>query len=212
MGKKINEIVGLILRGILAVLYPTDSNCIICKEEEVDGLCRECRGKITRCKDDELCIGYYKGALKELILKFKYHKDFQAGEILVKLIEEKLHCIEKDYYLTYIPISDVSLKIRGFNQCKYIANEIGFRNNFVVIDTLEKVRETKIQKTLRKEERLKNLLGAFRIKDEKKVRGRKFILIDDVITTGATLSEGMKVLKECGASEIKILTLGKSNI
>ncbi|MGG7176906.1 ComF family protein [Clostridium paraputrificum] len=212
MGKKINEIIGMILRGILAVIYPADFCCIICSEEDVEGLCRECNNKITRCKEDELCIGYYKGPLKELILKFKYHKDFNAGEVLVRLIEGKLDLVEKDYCLTFIPIGEEALRSRGFNQCKYIADEIGFRKDFKVVDTLEKVKETKIQKTLIKEERLKNLLGAFEVKNVKKVKGRKLIIIDDVVTTGATLSEAARVLKECGASEIKILTLGKSNI
>ena len=72
--------------------------------------------------------------------------------------------------------------------------------------------ETKVQKTLKREERIENLKDAFEIIDEKKVKGKKFILLDDVITTGATLKEGVKVLKKHGAIEIKILTLAKSYI
>ena len=76
----------------------------------------------------------------------------------------------------------------------------------------EKVKKTKIQKTLSREERYENIKDAFKVVEEKQVYGRKFILIDDVITTGATLSECIKVLKKSGADEIKILTVAKSYI
>ena len=212
MGKEINKFIGYIIRGILEIIYPKESTCIVCKDPEVEGLCYKCKSKITFCKEEELCIGYYKGPLKELILAFKYKKDFSAGEVLVSLIEKKIQELGKDYYLTFIPISKESLKERGFNQCEYLARELGFRNNLKVMDTLEKVKETKIQKTLSKEERSVNLTGAFKIKAGNNVFGNKFILIDDVITTGATIEEGIRELKENGAKEIKILTLGKSHI
>ena len=73
-------------------------------------------------------------------------------------------------------------------------------------------KETKIQKTLKREERMENLKDAFEIINEKDIKGKKFILLDDVMTTGATLNEGVKVLKKYGAVEIKILTLAKSYI
>jgi competence protein ComFC len=212
MGKKINKFIGNIIRGVLEIIYPKEDKCIICSEPDVEGICYKCKSKITFCNEEELCIGYYKGPLKELILAFKYKKDFSAGEVLVSLIEKKIQGIERDYYLTFIPISKESLKERGFNQCEYLAKELGFRNNLKVMDTLEKVKETKIQKTLSKEERSVNLQGAFKGKVGNRVKGNKFILIDDVITTGATIEDGIRELKKNGAKEIKILTLGKSHI
>lgn len=212
MGKEINKFIGHIVRGVLEIIYPKESTCIICNDLEIEGICHKCKSKITFCKKEELCIGYYKGPLKELILAFKYKKDFSAGEVLVSLIEKKIQELEKDYYLTFIPISKESLKERGFNQCEYLAKELGFRNNLKVMDTLEKIKDTKIQKTLNKEERTVNLQGAFRVRVGNKVAGNRFVLIDDVITTGATIEEGIRELKENGAKEIKILTLGKSHI
>lgn len=212
MGKKINKFIDYLIRGIFEIIYPKENTCIICNDSEVEGLCYKCKSKITFCKDEELCIGYYTGPLKELILAFKYKKDFSAGEVLVSFIEKKIQELEKDYYLTFIPISKESLKERGFNQCEYLAKELGFRNNLEVMDTLEKVKETKIQKTLSKEDRSINLKGAFKAKVGSSINGNKFVLIDDVITTGATIEEGIRELKENGAKEIKILTLGKSHI
>lgn len=213
MGEKIKIIIEIIKRAILEVLYPKDSKCILCNMEDVEGICFKCRSNIKSCSDNnELCIGYYKGPLKELILKLKCKKDYVAGEVLVNLIEEKIIDVDTTYYLTYIPISNKSLNERGFNQCEYIAKELAFRNNFKVVNTLKKVREAKTQKTLSKEDRFANIKGTFQVRDRKLTEGRNFILIDDVVTTGATLAEGVRALKENGAVEIKILTLAKSHI
>jgi competence protein ComFC len=212
MGRKIKAIIELLYRSLLEIIYPKDSKCIICNEDDHELLCLDCKNKIKKCTEQELCIGYYKGVLRELIIKFKCKKDYSAGEALVELIEYKLNDIDKNYYLTYIPISDKSLKVRGFNQCEYIAKELAYRNNFIVINTLKRVKEVKQQKTLSKEERYSNLNGAFAVINNKLVKDRNFILIDDVITTGATLKEGIKVLRKQGAKDIKILTLAKSYI
>ena len=159
MGKKIQRFLEYIKRGILEVLYPRSSKCIVCKEDTDSGLCEICRSKIVVSKETELYIGYYKGPLKEVILKFKYRRNFEAGDIIVDLLEDKIKDNYSNYYFTYIPISDESKKIRQFNQCEYIAKELAFRQNKTAINTLKKIRETRIQKTLSKEERYKNLRG-----------------------------------------------------
>ncbi|NLK94363.1 MAG: ComF family protein [Clostridiales bacterium] len=213
MGKKIIKFIGIIKRALLEIIYQNPNKCVICHKEDVEGLCRDCLNKIKRCEDEtELCIGYYKGPLRELILSFKGNGNFQCGELLVDLISLKIQNKYKEYILTYIPIGEETLKRRGFNQCEYIAKELSFRNNLRMLNTLSKIKKTKDQKTLNKEERKENLLGAFKVINDKYIRNKKFILIDDIITTGSTLSEGDKVLKEAGALEVKILTLAKSHI
>lgn len=210
MGQKIKNILNLIIKGILEIIYPMDSYCIICKEE-ADGICKKCLKNITFCEKEELCIGYYKGVLKQLILKLKYKKDFVAGEILADLIKDKLIGYD-DYYLTYIPMTKNKIKQRGFNQCEYISSRLSQIVNLKSENTLVKVKETKNQKTLIKEERIKNLIGAFEIRKGINVKNKNYILIDDVITTGATINEAKKILKNNGANKIKILTLAKSHI
>ena len=189
MGEQLFRVIKILWKSILTVLYPPKSKCLVCGYENTENLCYKCLKSITFCGEDELCVGYYKGALKELILSLK-----------------------DEYYLTYIPIDKKRLKERGFNQCEYIAKELSINIGIKTINTLKKIRETKVQKTLKREERIENFKDAFEIIDEKKVKGKKFILLDDVITTGATLKEGVKVLKKHGAIEIKILTLAKSYI
>lgn len=212
MGEKLRGIIDILIKSIIDLLFPRSNKCLTCGREDIEGICSECYKSMALCKDDELCIGYYKGTLKELILMFKCKGNFEAGEVLSNLITDKLNNIDSEYLLTYIPVSNENLKIRGFNQCEYIAKRLSESCSLKVVNTLKRVKCVKTQKTLSKEEREKNLYMAFDVIDKSLVKGRKFILIDDVITTGATLREGIRALKENGALDIKILTLAKSHI
>ena len=211
MERKLLGLLNCLKKSLLELIYPSKNRCIICNKEFVHGLCQNCY-KSIKYSDDEFCLGYYGGTLKRLILKLKYERDFEAGRIIVEMLKEKIKNISSEFYLTYVPMDDEALSIRGFNQCEYLAQELSNEEDRIVINTLIKVKKTKIQKTLSREERYENIKDAFKVVEEKRVYGRKFILIDDVITTGATLSECIKVLKKSGADEIKILTVAKSYI
>ena len=212
MGEQLFRNLKILKKCILKIIYPSEGKCIICNKDGYEGICNSCLKEITFCNNSDLCIGYYKGVLKKLILLLKYKSDFEAGEILTDLLADKLKGISKDYYLTYIPIGKISLEKRRFNQCEYIANELGIKLGLKVVNTLKRVKETKVQKTLKREERLENLKNAFGIINEDFIRGRKFILIDDVMTTGATLYEGKKVLESMGAKEVTLLCVAKSTL
>ncbi len=211
MGRRLFKLLDYLKESVLQILFPCPSTCIVCDEEEEEGICNNCLKTIKLCTEDEY-YGYYKGALKQLIHLFKFKKDFFAGEILVSMLETKISSISKEYILTYIPIGKKSKKTRGFNQCEYIAKLLSKRLNLKCMETLIKSKETRVQKELSKSERRENIKNSFSIKDKCDVNGKKFILIDDVVTTGATIEEGIKTLKENGANEIKILTIAKSRI
>ena len=118
----------------------------------------------------------------------------------------------KEYIITYIPLSKKSKKNRGFNQCEYIAKKISRDLSIEVLDILTKQKETKEQKTLKRDERYENIKDAFTIEKGLGIKNYKIILIDDVTTTGATLQEAYKLLKKFEVKDIKLLTLAKSHI
>lgn len=212
MGEKFRKIIYILIQSIIEILFPRSNKCLTCGKEDIEGICSNCYKDMALCEVNELCIGYYKGPLKKLILMFKCNGNFEAGEVLSELIFYKLKDINNDYILTYIPISKENLKLRGFNQCEFIAERLSKMCNLKVLNTLKRVKTVKTQKILTKEEREKNLYMAFDVINKSLVGGKKFLLIDDVITTGATLREGIRALKENGAVDIKILTLAKSHI
>lgn len=215
MGKEIIKIIKIALEALLDIIYPYDNKCIICGVEGFLGICSKCKSEIKRVHQQEeiMAYGYYGGVLKKLILNLKYHKSFIAGKVLADLlcqiiIEKKLSidCI------CYVPISKDSLKKRGFNQCKVLAKNISSILDIPVIDCLVKVKETKEQKLLGKEERMKNILDAFEIKNKEKIFKKNILLIDDVYTTGATINECKKNIEKCNINKIYLLTIAKSNI
>ena len=219
MGKEFEtfiKIFNFIFEGILEVIYPWESYCIICGEDYCNGLCLRCKNSINKIDYNTghkiNSYGYYGGILKELILKFKYHNDFTAGDILADFLSEYIenNFIYDDFVITYIPMSKKAKKKRGFNQCKYLCKRISMNLNIEYKEVLIKNKENKEQKRLKYNERYDNVKGVFKIKDNISIK--KLIVIDDVTTSGATMDEAWKILKKYGASEIKLLTLAKSQI
>ena len=216
MGKTIFKIIIKIYNGILDVIYPPEEKCIICDEDGFIGICPCCKSyiKVSNVNDsDNMSYGFYGGALKKLILEFKYRGNFIAGDILSKFL---LEIINKEKIngdiICYVPMTKKSIKRRGFNQCKVIANNISLYTGIDVSNCIKKVKDTREQKTLSKEARNINVKGVFAISNDCDIRGKNVILIDDVMTTGATVNECKNILKKSGANKIFILTIAKSNI
>jgi Predicted amidophosphoribosyltransferases len=218
MGKTFKRNIKKLWEAIIEVIYPRENYCIICGEDDCFGICCNCKRSINLIGEEHqeeiISCGYYGGVLKELILKFKYRSDFTAGDILAELLEayitEKFDY--KEYIIAYIPLSKKSQKARGFNQCEYMAKKIAGNLEINVVELLIKVKETKEQKKLKKDERFENIREAFAIKKGINIKNKKIILIDDVTTTGATLQEASKLLKKFHIDDIKLLTLAKSHI
>lgn len=214
MGKRVIELLISLKDELLDIIYPPKDNCIICGDE-FSGICPLCTGKIKRVKETDgiIAYGYYSGVLKQLILEFKYKKNFVAGMILVEFLFDLIK--DSDISIdgiVFIPSSKKALKQRGFNQCEYLANELSKKVKVDLYKDIIKVKNTKEQKLLSKEDRFKNISGAFDLKDNNNIKNKRLLLIDDVVTTGATVYECEKILKKNGAESIKILTVAKSYI
>ena len=114
-------------------------------------------------------------------------------------------------YIVPIPMTKESRKARGYNQAELIAKELRYMIDVPWANVLMKTRQTAQQKTLDRQGRAKNLKGAFAV-DPKfgEVKGKRFLLIDDVCTTGSTFAEAAKVLKESGAAEVYAAAFAKT--
>lgn len=152
-------------------------------------------------------------------LKFRRNKKLAKvfaqilyDEILEKLSEEMLFSNFKKPILIPIPISRKRLRERGFNQTELIAKEMSLldmSNSFVFKkDILVKHIDTPHQSRAKnKKERLENIKNSFSVKNKKEIKGKNIILLDDVTTTGATLNEAKKILRQNGAKKIICLTI-----
>jgi ComF family protein len=111
-----------------------------------------------------------------------------------------------------VPLASARMRERGYNQSELLARGLSRRWRIPVWnDVLLRARETESQTRLTPEERLGNVAGSFRIGDARRLPGAHLVLVDDVVTTAATLNEGAKVLYQAGARIISYVTFGRAH-
>jgi competence protein ComFC len=226
VGKRIIKYIKNILYCLVGLLYSGDECCVICSgySEESEALCTKCSEKLKRCSES-FYIGYneeqylvwsvfhYSNIVKELIIRLKYKSDFICGEALAEYMLEivKNNKLQFDL-IAYVPMSKKALKKRGYNQSEFLANYLSKRLNIPITCNLIKTMDTKDQIGLSGEERWENMKMCFEIKKSGLLKNKNILLIDDVITTGATAFHCAHKLKESGIDNICILTIAKSNV
>jgi len=181
------------------------NSCSICGrllDSTQTNICMECLREPPVFKR-LLFYGLYEGALREAIRLLKFSSIKRLARPLGELLAG-LELPEADLIVP-VPLEKSSLKERGFNQTLLIADALS-KNCGVPVGTglLFKIRKTPPQVGLPRQERLKNLRGAFKAKD---LKGKRVILIDDVITTGTTCTECSKALYRAGAKEVYVVVL-----
>ncbi|MDD5408758.1 MAG: ComF family protein [Candidatus Omnitrophica bacterium] len=154
----------------------------------------------------------YTGTIKKLIHEFKYSGKDYLGEPLGRLMNEFI----QDYrlpieYLDFIipvPLHKSRMREREFNQAQILSEKVSKEfDKKVLPDVLVRNRPTRTQTDLAFEERRKNVERSFTVRDPGSIKGANILLIDDVLTTGATSSEAAKALKDSGARIIFVMTL-----
>lgn len=189
-----------------------EDRCPLCgRKLEEYGLCHECLGLINREPtyyydieglDDLIVASTYSGIMRRLIIDFKFkgkvsYKDVISDIMTEKILEKNL----KNEVLTYVPMHKNKEGERGYNQSKLLAEKIASNLDLSCQDVFEKLRDTKFQVGLKKLDREENLRDAFRVKDY----AEEIIIVDDVITTGATIAELTKVAKKAGIKKVTAL-------
>ena len=212
------------------LFYP--QRCVGCERRASDVLCRACFEALPfvghpfcrrcgaptafevygcgECRDKD--FGFdgaraplrYEGVGKELVHALKYKGYAHVVEkVMAPLMVDLLDSRRFDGVVP-VPLHRVRLAKRGFNQAELMAREVAEKINALVLDKLKVVRRTRDQVELSAEARRANVAGAYASRGP--VAGR-ILLVDDVFTTGATLSECAGVLRKAGAKEVHALTL-----
>lgn len=219
------------------VLFPSKFTCLACKKEIKEGkiLCDSCRKDFVMIKSDRACkrcgqeisgdgdycldcknkevhfkrnyaVFAYKGGVKKIIHRLKFQNGKYLTDFLGECLERKYKDIEEDIDLiTFVPMTKKDEKIRGYNQSKLLAEKLAVVAEKETVDVLIKKRRTKPQVGLNFKKRQENLRGCF--SPTAKLIGKTVLVVDDVCTTGATLSETARTLKRAGAKEVITLTV-----
>ncbi|MEG1612550.1 MAG: ComF family protein [Clostridia bacterium] len=149
----------------------------------------------------------YEGIGVSLIKKFKFgNKQYIADELAKMMCDEYFEANFSCDVVVAVPMSEMELRERGYNQSSLLAKAISARLNLPYTETLLKVRDTSDQKHLKGRDRRDNLKGVFYVADNSMIKGKTVLLIDDVFTTGATINECSRTLKKHSARSVYSLT------
>lgn len=218
-----NGIIRYIIESVLNVIYCTSENCLVCNAylDSEETICNVCKEKIEYCLDETklnnnvecFSAAYYASSITEMIKRLKYKSDFAVGEFLGSLL---IKTIDKNKFefdlITYVPMSKKALKKRGFNQSKFLADYISKYTNKATKELLIKKKDTKDQIGLDGNSRWNNLKGCFQALKNDNYKNKNIIILDDVITTGATAFYCAEQLLNNGAAKVTILTVAKSRL
>ena len=206
---------------LLAFFFPP--KCIFCRKVlEQDGICSECEKKLPKRKDakvrekapfvDEMYAPlYYEGYVRSAVLRYKFGGVKCSATEFAKIIRP---CIEENLTgkydcITWVPTSKSRSRKRGYDQAKLLAEELGKMLEMPVNALLKKRLDSKPQSKLStREQRIANIIGAFKLRNVD-VQDAKILIVDDISTTGSTVSECARVLKTAGAAKVYAVTLAK---
>lgn len=199
--------------------------CGMCGEINENYICNNCYEnikKIKKCVINEynnrnfskhLYIFRYEGIIRNKIVEYKFEDKGYLYKMFAKIIlSDKKTCnfIKKYDVIIPVPISKKRKKKRGYNQSELVANELAQKlNQDIWTDIIIKKKDNKPQSELNKLERIKNVEDIYEINKPIEVKNKKVLLLDDIYTTGSTVNEIARKLKQNQTQEIGVITLAK---
>ena len=214
------------LDKLLDIIYPPV--CGGCGKINKNSICNKCKIKLesqaafgidnyeqetNKYFDEHLYIFMYSGIIRNILLNYKFNDESYIYKTLTNFLiknEKIVENIKRYDIIMPVPLSKNRKKERGYNQSELIARELCSIANIKLDNkTLKKQKNTTAQSTLNKENREKNIEGAYTIKRCDHLEGKKVLIIDDIFTTGSTVNECSKLIKKAGTKKIGILTIAK---
>lgn len=200
---------------LLRLLFPP--RCVLCKSlltrDETD-LCHDCRLHAPEFSKSNFkfsflagwtAVWYYKDAVRGSLLRYKFSRRRCYASVYGQMLAMKLQKEQLTDFdiLTWVPIAPLRQLLRGYDQSELLANAVAAELGVTPVKTLRKVRNTPPQSGIRDVYRRRaNVLGVYRAVNPEVLRGKRILLLDDIITTGATASECARTLLTAGAREV----------
>jgi ComF family protein len=216
-----------VCRDCLSQLRPiSGATCSICGERLVSpyvlagpdepkcGLCRRLQPPFERA----VAYGSYQGGLRELIHLFKYEQVRPAASVLGRMLAEAMSDLDGVFdgscvLVAPVPLHQSKLRQRGFNHAELIAGAaLKLKPGRLLLkpELLERRRATQSQTGLSRHQRRENIRGAFAVSRSAGLAGAHVLLVDDVFTTGTTVSECARILRRAGASKVWVATVART--
>lgn len=217
---------------VMSIFGNDDVVCVCCKERMKPGsisvrsgpigVCRDCIKRFSPIPKENPIDGgayvnyilsgfYFNDEMRKLLHRYKFGYEYKLGDLLAEMIYANIDCVSeiKSFDIaTAIPLSRKRFFQREFNQSEILAENISKRLSIPFVKCVYRSRHTAAQSTLSARERTTNIINAF-VADERKVKGKKILLFDDTVTTGATINECAHELKNKGATDIVGISVAK---
>ncbi len=212
---------------MLSLVFP--NRCIGCEKFIEAGsrrqICDDCFGRLLFLKtpahlprldkqyfDEAHSAVGYEGSVLDWVHQFKYHRQFHLIPALIDLMLQNPVDFQKYEAMTYVPLHWRRRWRRGFNPAHLLADTLAKKRGVPILHVLKKTRGTKPQAKMDAAARLQNVKNAFACLKNRIpfAKEKTLLLIDDVLTTGATVNECAKVLKKAGAKRVDVLTLARA--
>lgn len=209
---------------MLSLLFPR--KCTLCQRllvsTETD-FCHNCRSNMEHYKKSKrnipfvahwTALWYYKDDVRNSIHRYKFGRRRSYAQVYARMMAMKVsEAINADIDLIcWVPVFWLRRYKRGFDQSELLARAVGKELSLPVIPTLRKIRNNSAQSTIQgASQRKANVTGAYRVRKDSAIAGKRLLLIDDVITTGATASECARVLLTAGAKEVYLAAIATSS-
>jgi len=154
-----------------------------------------------------------RGIVREFIHRFKYDRQYYLRQPLADWLAETLEDARMtaqpfDAFVP-VPLHLARYRERDFNQAEVLARLVAKRAGKPVLHALKRIRYTTTQTQLDREQRMENLRNAFRVRHASLVQSRHLVLVDDVFTTGSTVEECARVLRQAGAASVRVVTVAR---
>lgn len=200
------------LKSILLIDYFV---CPVCRHPSANGqTCPDCRSK-TNLDGLIYALNYDQSLVRKAIhaIKYSFIQDLMpiVAELLIKVLDQsRFHQDFSADVIIPIPLHRRKLAQRGFNQAELLAKILGQKYSWSINNKiLQRTRSTRSQTGLARLKRLANVKNIFSVKAPESIKNKNIILVDDVCTTGATLEEAAKILKQHGAAKVWAITLAR---
>ncbi|MEW4448026.1 ComF family protein [Qipengyuania sp. JC766] len=195
------------------LVIPSDPACAACQrpfgDSSITGeaaLCAPCMAAAPR-HDGIMAGTLYNEASRQLVLKYKHGRRIALAPMLARLITARMAGLEGEWLLIPVPLHPLRLWARGFNQSALLAKELSrATGHSVAVDALRRIKRTPPLGGMGRKARERTLAGSIRVapRQRESISGSNVVLVDDVLTSGATSDACVGVLKRAGAQQVKI--------
>lgn len=152
--------------------------------------------------------------MRELVHRFKYNGKLHLRHVLTDWLVETLDDPRLQSpgcdRIVPVPLHPTRKRERGFNQAQILAELLARRSGILLADCMKRTRYTTTQTLFDRQQRIENLRGAFEMRQHWDVRNLHLLLIDDVFTTGSTVNECARVLRDAGAASVRVATVARA--